>query len=320
MRKALIVGIDEYEIDINEKNALHGCVGHAHAIADILATHGDGNPNFDVRMLTVPNNTIDRSTLRGALEELFEGSCDVCLLYFAGYGFVTSAGGYIVTSEAKRYEEGVSIEDILTLANKSQSWDKVILLDCCHSRRLGSGTISGDSVAILREGLSILTATRTAGSRLGTGNGITPLVIDALKGGATDLRGYITPASIYAYVEQTLDSFVPRPILRTNVARNTSLRSFPPSIPLETLRKICTYFLTPQEEYFLDLSYVSTEISRAKPINVAAMQDLQKFASFGLVVPVGDNDMLHSAAINSKSCRLTPLGCQYWKLVKEGKL
>ena len=38
-----------------------------------------------------------------------------------------------------------------------------------------------------------------------------------------------------------------------------------------------------------------------------------------LVVPV-DEDHMYYAAINSKSCRLTALGAQYWQLATENKL
>jgi hypothetical protein len=38
-----------------------------------------------------------------------------------------------------------------------------------------------------------------------------------------------------------------------------------------------------------------------------------------LLIPVGENHMFY-AAINSKSCQLTPLGRFYWKLVKENRL
>jgi hypothetical protein len=49
------------------------------------------------------------------------------------------------------------------------------------------------------------------------------------------------------------------------------------------------------------------------------MKDLQKFEGVGLVIPVGEEHM-YFAAMNSKSCRLTALGFQYWRLAKEKKL
>jgi hypothetical protein len=41
--------------------------------------------------------------------------------------------------------------------------------------------------------------------------------------------------------------------------------------------------------------------------------------SVGLVIPIGE-DYMYYAAINSKSCKLTALGYQYWRLVNEKKL
>lgn len=41
--------------------------------------------------------------------------------------------------------------------------------------------------------------------------------------------------------------------------------------------------------------------------------------SVGLVIPV-NAEFMYFAAINYKSCRLTALGYQYWRLVNEGKL
>jgi len=151
------------------------------------------------------------------------------------------------------------------------------------------------------------------------GKGVfTSLVIDALHGGAADLRGHITPGSIYAYVDQALGAWDQRPIFKTNVTRFTSLRSISPPIPLDTLRKLCIYFPAPQDEHPLDPSYEFTE-STADPVKVAILKDLQKFVAVGLVVPV-DEEHMYFAAINSKSCRLTALGFQYWRLVKEKKL
>jgi hypothetical protein len=84
---------------------------------------------------------------------------------------------------------------------------------------------------------------------------------------------------------------------------------------LEKLRKLIVYFPNPQDEYALDPSYEFTEAT-ANPAHVEILKDLQKFASVGLVVPVGE-EFMYFAAINSKSCRLTALGYQYWRLVKD---
>jgi caspase domain-containing protein len=315
MRKALVVGINDYP-----SAPLRGCVNDANAIGNVFGTHGDGSPNFEIKLKTSPSETITRATLRAAIEALFAGDSDIALLYFSGHGFINSLGGYIVTTDFKKYDEGVSMDDILNFANHSKAKDRIIILDCCHSGALGSPTLTGTNVAQLSEGLSVLTASRDSESALEiNGMGVfTALVVSALQGGAADLRGHITPGSIYAYVDQALGAWDQRPIFKTNVTRFTSLRTIPPPVPHATLRKLAGYFLAPQDEHKLDPSYEFTDPA-ADPLKVAIFKDLQKFNSVGLVVPVGEEHM-YFAAMNSKSCRLTALGFQYWRLVKEKRI
>lgn len=315
MKKALIVGINDYP-----SAPLHGCVNDANAIGTILESHGDGSPNFGLKLMTSPSSTITRSVLRESIEQLFTGDPDMALLYFSGHGYIKSTGGYLVTTDAKKYDEGVSMDDVLTLANQSKAKNKVIILDCCHSGALGSPSITGNNIAQLSEGLSVLTASRDSEYAIEVnGSGVfTSLVVDALKGGAADLRGNITPGSLYAYVDEALGAWDQRPIFKTNVTSFSSLRKIPPKIPFETMRKLTAYFATPDSEHQLNPTYEDTDPS-AIPDNVAIFKDLQKFQSVGLVVPVAA-EFMYFAAINSKSCRLTALGYQYWRLVNEKKL
>jgi len=327
MRKALIVGIDAYP----KTNALNGCVGDANTMAAILETHGDGARNFDVKTLTAPSNTITKASLRGAINALFSGTGEIALFYFSGHGLINNTGGHIVTPDAQEYDEGVSMDYILDLANQSKVQDKVIILDCCFSGALGNPSLTGNATALLGEGLTVLTASRNSETALMiNGKSIfTALVVDALRGGAADLRGHITPGSIYAYVDQALGPWGQRPIFKTNISHFTSLRTIAPSVPLETLRKICTYFPSAEEEHKLDPSYEYTNSPDdpppkvvepvADPNHVAIFKDLQKFESVGLVTPIGEEHM-YFAAMNSKSCRLTALGFQYWRLVKEKRI
>jgi hypothetical protein len=315
MRKALVVGVNEYT-----GSPLKGCVQDANGMATVLEFDGDGSPNFDVRLVTAPGDTVTRSSLKAGIEKLFEGGSDIALFYFSGHGFIHSTGGYLVTQDAEDYDEGVSMDYLLTAANQSKAKDKVILLDCCHSGAMGTPTVSGNGLAMLSEGLSVLTASRDSESALEVnGSGVfTSLAIDALQGGAADLRGHITPGHLYAYIDQALGPWDQRPIFKTNVTRFTSLRKIQPPIPFETLRKICIYFPLPEEEHYLNPSYEFTDPS-AVPQHVAVLKDLQRFVSVGLVRPVGEEHM-YFAAMNSKSCRLTALGYQYWRLVKEKRI
>jgi hypothetical protein len=282
-----------------------------------LEIHGDGGPNFGIKLLTSPSESITRGRLKSEIESLFSGDPDIALFYFSGHGTINSFGGYVVTTDFKKYDEGVSMDEILGVANRSKAKDKVIVLDCCHSGAFGSPTTTGSNVAQLSEGLSVLTASRESESALEmNGSGIfTALVVSALQGGASDLRGHITPGSIYAYVDQALGPWDQRPIFKTNVTRFTSLRAITPPVPHEKLRKLTEYFPSPQDEHKLDPSYEFTEKDH-NPANAAIFKDLQRFTSVGLVVPV-DEEHMYFAAMNSKSCRLTALGYQYWRMVKD---
>lgn len=315
MKKALIIGINDYP-----SSPLGGCVNDASALATILESNGDGSPNFGVRKITCPSTDITRPVLREAIEQLFTGDCDMALLYFSGHGYIKSTGGYLVTTDARKYDEGVSMDDILALANNSKARNKVIIFDCCHSGAMGSPSLTGNGTAQLAEGMSVLTASRDSEYALEVnGAGVfTSLLIDALKGGAADIRGNITPGSLYAYVDEALGAWDQRPIFKTNVTSFSPLRVIPPKVPFETLRKITQYFPTADSEHKLDPSYEDTDPS-ANPVNVKILKDLQKYQSVGLVVPV-NADFMYFAAINSTSCRLSALGYQYWRLVNEKRL
>ena len=158
MRRALVVGIDEYL----HAGRLYGCVNDANAIGDLLATNDDGSPNFSVRRLvSAPGSGVNRTVLLKAVDELFRQEADLALLYFSGHGTENDLGGYLVTSDATDYAEGVSMTDIMAKAHKSKVKQAVIVLDSCHSGALGQApAVTGNETAVLREGVSILTASR----------------------------------------------------------------------------------------------------------------------------------------------------------------
>ena len=186
MRRALIVGIDNYP-----ETPLGGCVNDAKDIETVLATHGDGSPNFQALLMTAPSEEVTKPKLREVIEKLFATDCETALFYFSGHGFVRSADGYIVTMDSESYDEGISMTEILRQANNSPVKNKVIILDCCYSGNMGTPNIEESSLAQLSEGLTVLTASRGSEVAMEQGGGgvFTQLVVDALQGGAADLRG-----------------------------------------------------------------------------------------------------------------------------------
>ena len=101
MRKALIVGIDNYT-----QCPLKGCCNDADAVATLLETNEDGSPNFSVKL---EKNVCSKGQLRQLIEDCFSGDSDVALFYYSGHGHIDSVGGYLVTPDFSDYDFGVSL-------------------------------------------------------------------------------------------------------------------------------------------------------------------------------------------------------------------
>src|SRR6266496_4779109 len=322
MRKALIVGIDDYP-----SAPLNGCVNDANKMEDVLKKHQDGSRNFDCRKLITPDRQITRSSLRREVEELFAYQTDIALFYFSGHGTENNLGGYLVTQDAKAYDEGLSMKDVLTLANKSKAHEVVIILDCCYSGAFGKMPKVDNISTNLREGISVLTASSAHQPSMEVnGNGIfTKLVYEALQGGASDVLGHVTMASVYTYADQILGAWDQRPLLKSHVSKLLSLRFCSPQVDPSILRLLPDYFETSSYLYPLDPSYewdkheVGPEFQTRNLAHEAILKHFQKYRDAHLLVPVGE-EHLYYAAIHSKACKLTALGQFYWTLAHEGKL
>lgn len=318
MRRALFVGIDAYP-----GSPLAGCVNDANAVANILMKNQDGSPNFECKKLLAPGQNITRPVLKQQIEELFSHPADVALLYFSGHGTENNLGGFLVTPDARQYDEGVAMQDILTLANKSPVHEVVIILDCCHSGAFGSLPALKNDQTSLREGISVLTASRSSQSALEVnGSGIfTQLVCAALDGGAADVIGNVTIASVYAYADQTFGAWDQRPLFMSHVSKLLPLRTCEPLVELSVLRLLPQYFPTSDYKYYLDPSYEPDNKGAAPKSekHEEIFAHLQKLRAAHLVVPVGE-DHMYFAAMNGKACKLTELGQFYWTLANRGKI
>ena len=324
MRIALIVGINYYE----HGDALFGCVDDAHAVQAVLERHGNGSVNFDCKLLTGtgPQDRVARHDLKDRVAELFGAQAEIALFYFAGHGHIEATGGYLLASESRRGDEGLSLAEVLTLANESRARNKVVVLDSCHSGIAGIPPGSG-KLAALNEGLTILSAS-TADQYASEENGkgvFTALLVDALHGGAANLTGDITPGSVYAHVDQSLGAWEQRPIFKTNVRQFVSLRRVPAPIELEDLRRIVEFFPARGAGFQLNPTFEPEMKGRdpgmppPDPQNTRIFSILQRYNRLNLVVPVDAPHMWH-AAMESKSCRLTVLGEHYRRLVEKGRI
>ena len=324
MSRALIIGIDYYE----HSSQLIGCVKDAENISALLSENEDGSVNFDCMVMTSGNkeNQVRRQRLRQQIQNLFKHETDIALLYFAGHGHIEASGGYIMASDSEGGNDGVSLTDILIWANNSPARNKVIILDSCFSGGVGNNPFTG-GLATISEGLTILAASTSDQFSYGTSKGgvFTTLMVDALSGGAASLLGQVTPGSIYAHIDQSLGDWDQRPVFKTNVKQFISLRLTKPRISLTDLKKISTYFKEATDEYPLNPSYEprnegrTSDMPPADPANNEIFAVLQQYNRLNLLVPVGA-DHMWNAAMESKSCKLTPLGRHYHRLAKDKRL
>lgn len=320
MRKALVVGLNEYP-----GCPLDWCDNDAIAIQELIETNGDGSPNFDVKLIT---GTCTKNDLRTAVKQLFEGDADIALLYFSGHGAETD-GGYLCTTDFSSDDFGLRMTDVLSWANDaSRCKNKVIILDCCFAAKMGESLLVNNN-SVLGEGVTIIAASQSWQTSAENGSiqhGVfTDLLIQGLKGGAADISGNITPASLYSFVDQSLGAWQQRPVFKTNISQFLPLRNIQPKVPKQMLRRLCQYFENPTDEYKLDPSYEYTNSPTvdhklvepyASPDKVSIFKELQLFESVGLIEPVGAEHM-YFAAMESKSCKLTALGLHYWRLSRD---
>src|SRR4051795_7884773 len=268
MRRALLVGINHYE-----SAPLSGCIDDARRMERLLRRHDDGGVNFDTHLLTSDREVVTRARLRESIENLFADPADVALLYFSGHGTENDLGGYLVTTDATLYNEGVALGDVLALANRAAHISEVaIIIDSCHSGWLGTVPAVDNMQASLREGLSILTASRSSQSSVEHGESgvFTELVGSALDGGAADILGNVSVASVYAYVDQALGAWDQRPLFKSHVSRMLSLRTAKPAIDIAVVRRLPDWFESPDADFSLSPRHEPT----AKP------QDSEAEATF----------------------------------------
>lgn len=319
MKRALLVGIDYYE----NFQQLYGCANDAAAIHPLLQRNEDGGPNLDCRLASADDAAthVSRDRLKEMIRELLSGGAEFALLYFAGHGAPTDGGVALVTSDGTDGTPGVTFSEILAAINKSSVAEVTVILDCCFSG--GATTIEAlnNGLANLRNGLSVLTASRDDQVSMETVEGrgqFSTYLEGALNAGAADVLGRVNVSGLYSYLSESFGAWEQRPTFKANIDRLHDIRTCEPLVPLETLRRLTEWFPTPGYDYPLDPTYEPTANKERHP-NETIFAGLQKFRACRLVDPIGVEHMYY-AAINSTGCRLTPLGKHYWSLVKAGRI
>jgi Caspase domain len=318
MRKALLVGIDEYKKPLR---VLKGCVNDALRLEEILSTHEDGRRNFDCRTMAAGPDSVTGHELLESVDELFRVKADFALFHFSGHGTINNLGGYLVTQDSRAYREGVRMTDVIDLANQSPVEEILISLDCCHAGAFGNAPDKDNSVE-LREGIAVLTASRDSQFAMENetedGGLFSSLIGDALMGGAADILGQVTVGGVYAYVDQAFGGWDQRPLFKAHLERFNPIRECTPALDRRVVRRLPEYFETPLAVKPLDRSYEPT----AEPKDAeheAVFADLQSMRASRLVEPLTEQH-LYWEAMNEGGCRLTRLGQYYWRLAEAKRI
>jgi hypothetical protein len=326
-KRALIVGVNYY-VDFNNLNS---CVADANSINELLSRDAAGRVNYTSKLLISEdseNMQVTRSNLRRECRELFEHDGDV-ILYFSGHGIFSDNGGYLATSDAVTDDYGISMHEIIQMANSSRAQNSLILLDTCHSGAMGNRSEYSMSNILenLRENTTIIAASEDRESAIEAGgHGLfTASLIDALDGGAADHMGWVTAPSIYAYVERRFDALAQRPVYKSHVNRLAVVRHCAPIIEHELLMQITTYFPTQDYAYGLDPEHEPEDEhgNLHEPVNQEKVQIAKLFKQYrdaGLLRAKEDGEQLFWTARYSHNVELTLRGKEYWRLVKYNRI
>lgn len=317
MKRALLVGIDMYD----NFSDLAGCENDVHAVAPLLSRNEDDTPNFDCHSITSSGSRVERRALVEAVDALLAPGADVALFYFAGHGAAAPNDVVLVTQDGVNSEAGVTLSTILGKVQHSRIGEVVIILDCCFSGGAGGVPQLGGEIAALRVGTAILTASRPdqTAAETHTGRGLFSVhFCGALDGGAADVIGKVTLAGVYAYLSESFGPWDQRPTFKANVDRLHELRRCSPAVPINELRRLPEFFTRPDHEFPLDPSY-EPEAEPQHPEREAIFSILQRCRAAKLVEPVGA-DHMYFAAMQSQSCRLTPLGKHYLRMATQRRL
>lgn len=330
MRRALIVGIDHYK---QSRMNLNCATADALAIASMLRSHQDGTPNFDCRVWADRTDTgapITRVNLKKAVEQLFNEFRGEVLFYFSGHGSVDATGGWLVTFDGSRNDWGLSMDEICTIALKSQASDILLVLDCCHAGDCSNAALQGPggrAASVLREDMTILASSMSREVSLaGSPNSLfTKYVLNALEGGAADTMGWITAPSIHGYVERQLGGWSQQPVYKSHATHVSVVRQCAPLVERLKLKRLIEIFPSHDFEFQLSPDFEPEDENGqirepVAPEKVELARLFKEYRDAGLLRPSTAGEQLYWTARRSHTVVLTPRGREHWWLVKERKI
>lgn len=306
-KKAILIGIDDYK-----PHPLPGCCNDARMLGGLLSRHENGMKNYEVELLVSDSGEVTNQDVRNALERNLTSRFEQVLLYFSGHARKSEIGVFFQTMSQ---DWGVPFQEIMDSLQRSRIPNIILVLDCCFSGALGDLPILEREFTFLRSGLSIFASSHSAVSAIQSyGRGLfTEMILNGLKGGASDLVGNVYLSSVFSFVSSMNSILDHQPILKAYSNQMTLIRKAQPKVEATTLRRLGEYFLN-SDELSLDPSYEKT----LDPRNIKKEQildDLRVFRNAGLVKPSGAIS-LYEAIIHQKHCTLTELGKYYRNMIR----
>ncbi len=323
---ALLVGIDHYEADAFEN--LSCCEADAAAMERVLARHqatggeAQGRANYSTRLLSSSQGErITTERLSRSVEQLMThgmGDGDA-LFYFSGHGLVNDGGGYLVTQDATPESPGYPMQALLDAANRSGSKSVVIILDCCHSGAIGNLTDGhGFNQVSIGPNVTVL-AGSAANHKSAEGwehSLFTHLALGGLEGGAADVRGEVSAAALYAYIEQSLGAWDQRPVYKSYARTLKPLRRCAPAVPDSVLARLPQWFKREDSQFPLNPAFEVSHES-ADPALVSVFDQFKLLRNANLLTTEQHKD-LYWTALESGAVELTPQGRLFWKRAQRG--
>ena len=309
MKRALVVGINDYRVA-----PLRGCIKDAQEMHARLSRHGNGDPNYDTYLLTSERQEVTRMILLDKLKALLMEPAESAVFYFSGHGSKNLLGGYLVTQEATRADQGLAFHDLQTLVLRSPIPEITLILDCCYSGGMGNED-RDDAVVEMRQGVTILAASQPEQLARETAEGgiFTTLLLSALDGEAADLLGNINLAGLYHNIAGLLTAWDQRPIFKQHVSGFHPIRQVEPEFTYSELKQLNRMFPILDHELQLDKRYEPT-VEPKDPQKEADFSLLQRMRLAGLVTPMAPHIHLYYAALHGGKMVLTPKGRFYWKM------
>jgi len=324
-RKALVVGIDHYD----NLNPLGYAERDAKEIARRLKYDGDdsANDNFEVHLLISRQQAVTRARLREAIGMLFADAAGLDLVfYFAGHGFVSDTGGYLVTADGRRNDYGVTMEELVIAARASAASSVVLMLDCCHAGAAGDANDLPPAThrALLSENMAILAASLPMQQAVESSDGgmFSAAVRDALDGAAADILGEVTVAAVYSTIEKRFGWWHQRPVAKLYMTRPIVLRRVKPRLSRPELRRIVEFFTTPDQRFAIDPDHdperdrdgIARTPENLDKIEIGRL--FKRYRDAALLAPCTPGEDLYYTAQRSHAVELTLFGKEYWRYVR----